>query len=175
MKVSRLKLLAAGSALAAFGPMLIGGMIQSAEAADEGDIGILNTAIPLELAAVKAYTDAGGTKLLAAPVLQVALGFRADHQAHADALIAAVKAAGATPMMTPAAIAYPTLASQADILKFAESLERKAASTYLSVIPVLKDRNLAKIMASILGDETTHVTTLAAALNEGKPYPAFIS
>jgi rubrerythrin len=175
MTVSRSKILAAGSALTVFGPAVIAAMVQAAEAADEGDIKILNTAIPLELAAIKAYTDAAGLNLLQPAVLQVAVGFRTDHQAHADALAAAVRAAGATPVTTPVAITYPALKSQADILKFAESLERQAASTYLSVIPVLKDRNLAKTMASILGVETTHVSTLAAALGEGKAYTGFVS
>jgi rubrerythrin len=108
-------------------------------------------------------------------VLAVAKGFMADHQAHLGALEAAVRAAGATPSTNITAIAYPTLATEKDILKFAESVERTAASAYLSVFPVLEDKNLAKAAASILGVETMHVTVLAAALGEGVPYHGFVS
>lgn len=67
---------------------------------------------------------------------------------------------------------YPKLASQADILAFAQVVEEKAASTYLSVIPEFKDRDLAQVAASIMGVETIHVGILAQALNVFPPYPS---
>jgi len=97
MTVSRKKLLAGATALAAFGPVLLGPFISAAEAADEGDISILQVAIKLERAGIKAYTDAAGTGLLQPAVLSVAKGFLRDHTAHRDALIGAVSAAGVTP------------------------------------------------------------------------------
>ncbi len=176
MNVSRKKLLASGTALAAFGPVLLGPFIAAAEAADEGDIGILQVAIKLERAGIKAYQDAAGTNLLQPSVLEIAKGFMADHTAHRDALIGAVKAAGVTPTDETTKLTYPTLASQEDILKFAESVERQAATTYLSVIPAFKDRGLAKVAGSILGVETTHVAILAYALKAGtEPYASFVS
>jgi rubrerythrin len=60
-------------------------------------------------------------------------------------------------------------------LKFAEGLERGAATAYLGVIPTFKDRDLARLTASILSIETTHVTTLAAALQEQTAYKLFVS
>ena len=140
MNVSRRKLLASGTALAAFGPVLLGPFIAAAEAADESDVAILQVAIKLERAGIKAYQDAAATGVLQPAVLEVAKGFMADHTAHRDALIGAVKAAGATPTDETTKLAYPSLKSQEDILKFAESVERQAASTYLSVIPSFKDR-----------------------------------
>ena len=160
MIVSRKKLLASGTALAAFGPFLLSPFISAAEAAEESDIAILQTAIKLERAGIKAYTDAAGTGLLAPGVLAVAKGFLADHEAHRDALIGAVKAAGVTPTDETTKLTYPPLKTQDDILNFAESVERQAASTYLSVIPAFKDRNLAKVAGSILGVVTTHVAIL---------------
>ncbi len=176
MNVSRRKLLASGTALAAFGPVLLGPFIAAAEAADEGDVAILQVAIKLERAGIKAYQDAAATGVLQPAVLEVAKGFMADHTAHRDALIGAVKAAGATPTDETTKLAYPSLKTQEDILKFAESVERQAASTYLSVIPSFKDRGLAKVAGSILGVETTHVAILAYSLKQGtEPYQSFVS
>jgi rubrerythrin len=109
-------------------------------------------------------------------VLAVAKGFMQDHMAHRDALIGAVKASGATPTEETTKLAYPPLKTQDDILNFAESVERQAASTYLSVIPAFKDRNLAKVAGSILGVETTHVAILAYTLKKTtEPYKDFVS
>jgi hypothetical protein len=151
MAFSRTKLLSTGTALAVFGPVLMGTMIRAAEAATPDDIALFNGAIPLENAAVKAYSDAAGLNLLSPPVLAIAKGFMGDHKAHADALSAAVKAAGGTPATTTAQIPYPSLNSEADILMFAEKIERMAATAYLTDIGKLSDPALSKIMASILG------------------------
>jgi hypothetical protein len=129
-----------------------------------------------ERTAIKAYTDAAGTGLLSPGVLAVAKGFMADHMAHRDALEGAIKAAGMTPDTGVAAITYPPLNSQNDILTFAQTLERGAASAYLASIPNLQDRNLAKVAGSILGVETTHVAILAYTLTQStEPYKAFVA
>jgi rubrerythrin len=57
------------------------------------------------------------------------------------------------------------------VLRFARATEQKAAATYLSVVPELKDRKLAEVAAAILGVETTHVALLAQALGE-HAYPS---
>ena len=97
MQVSRAKLFGTGTALAMIGSGLLGPFILAAEAADEGDIKILETAASAERAAIKAYTDAAATGLLSPAILAVATGFMQDHMAHRDALDGAVKAAGVTP------------------------------------------------------------------------------
>ena len=176
MNVSRAKLLGTGTALAMIGPSLLGPFIVAAEAATEGDVAILQSAAKSERTAIKAYTDAAGTGLLTAPVLAVAKGFMADHMAHRDALEGAIKAAGATPETGVVAITYPPLKSEGDILTFAETLERGAATAYLSSIPKLDDRNLAKVAGAILGVETTHVAILAYTLTKTtEPYRSFVS
>jgi rubrerythrin len=150
-------------------------MVQEAEAATPGDIALLNGAIELEHAGIKAYTDAFALNLLSPAVLEIARGFRSDHQAHAAALAAAVRAAGGTPSTATAKLQYPALKTEADILAFAETVERAAATSYLTDIGKLSNPALSKIMASILGVETTHVTTLATALKQGRPYSGFVS
>jgi rubrerythrin len=176
MQVSRAKLLGTGTALAMIGPGLLGPFITAAEAASEGDINILQTAAKSERTAIKAYTDAAGTGLLSPGVLAVAKGFMADHVAHRDALEGAIKSAGMKPGTGVVAITYPPLKSQSDILKFAETLERGAVTAYLSSIPTLTDRNLAKVAASILGMESTHVAVLAYTLTKTtESYKFFVS
>ena len=163
--ISRSQLLAFGSAAGVFSIPLLTALAGAAQNADPADIATLNTAIELERAGIKAYADAGATGLLSKPVLALAGRFVADHTAHRDALIGAVRSAGATPSAQTAAIATPTLANEHDVLAFANTVEMKAAATYLSVIPDLHDRNLAGVAASILGVETTHVALLAQALD----------
>lgn len=176
MRVSRAKLLGTGTALVTIGAGLLGPFITAAEAATEGDIKIVQFAALSERTAIKAYADAAGTGLLSPGVLAVAKGFMADHMAHRDALEGAIKAAGVTPDTAVAAITYPPLKSETDILAFAETLERGAASAYLASIPNLQDRNLAKVAGSILGVETTHVAILAYTLTKStESYKAFVA
>jgi rubrerythrin len=176
MEVSRAKLLGTGTALAMIGAGLLGPFISAAEAASEGDIKILQGAAMAERTAIKAYTDAAGTGLLSPPVLAVAKGFLSDHMAHRDALEGAIKAAGMTPTTGVTAITYPPLKTQDDILNFAETLERGAASAYLAAVGSLQDRSLAKVAGSILGVETTHVAILAYTLTKTtEPYKDFVA
>lgn len=168
--VSRARFIVASS-LGAGGALLLDRLVARAANADPHDVQTLNAAIELERAGIKAYDDAAATKLLSPKVLALALLFRRDHQAHLAALSAAVSSGGGTPTTTIAKLHYPQLASEADILAFAKGVEEKAASTYLSVIPDLKDRDLAGVAGSILGVETIHVGILAQALGVFPPYP----
>jgi bacterioferritin (cytochrome b1) len=169
---NRSALLGAGSAIALVGLPLMTRFVDAAQGgADPDDLQTLNSAIQLERAGIKAYLDAAATGLLAPPVLEVAQGFIADHTAHRDALIAAVTVGGGTPTTGTLVLAYPALRTQADILEFALVVEEKAASTYLSVIPDLKNRDLAQVAASILGIETTHISVLSTALGK-RVYPS---
>ena len=149
--ISRASLLGASSAVALVGMPLMTRLVDAATFADPADVAALNAQIELERAGIKAYADAGATGLLSKPVLVLAGRFVADHTAHRDALIGAVRSAGFTPSEKTAVITVPPLASEKDVLVFANVVEMKAASTYLSVIPDLKDRNLAGVAASILG------------------------
>jgi rubrerythrin len=171
MMIRRAQILGFGTAAAAIGLPLLTNFAAAAEHADPDDIASLNVAIELERAGIKAYADAAATNLLSPGVLELAGRFVADHTAHRDALIGAVRAAGATPSTATAAIPYPPLATERDIIAFANTVELKAASTYLSVVPELHDRHLAAVAAAILGVETTHVALLSQALGK-KTYPS---
>ncbi len=173
---SRASFLGYTSATALIGVSLLGELVAAATNIDPNDLATLNAAIELERGGIKAYEDAAATKLLSPAVLKAALGFRADHVAHRDALIATVRATGNTPSEKAAPFPPPALASEADILAYAMFVEQKAASTYLSVISDFKDRTLAQVSAAILGIETTHVALLAEALKTPLPYAhAFVT
>lgn len=169
--ISRSSALGATSALALAAPLVFANFARAAAKADASDIKLLDTAIPLERAAIKAYADAAGLNILSPSVLAVAKSFMADHQGHLDALVAAVTQGGATPTDETAKISTPKLASETDILNFAYTVERLAANTYLSTIAQFKNRDFATTAASIMGVETTHVALLAEALRKNPAYP----
>ena len=164
-----------GSATAAIALPLLSQLAAAAATANPDDIATLNSAIELERAGIKAYQDAGATGLLSPAVLDIANRFMSDHAAHRDALIGAVSAGGGRPSSGIVTLEYPPLHDQTDILNFTLLVEKKAAATYLSIIPDLKDRNLAATAASILGVETTHVALLANALGIGCYKSGFVS
>lgn len=168
--ITRAQALFSATALGLIGAPLLGDLAAAASAAP-GDLQTLNAAIELERAGIAAYDAAAKTGFLSGRILTVALAFRADHIAHRDALIGAVRAGGGIPTVKTARLPVPKLTDAHDILRYAKSVEEKAASTYLSVIPDFQDRNLAQVSAAILGVETTHVALLDEALHEFPAYP----
>ena len=160
MTLRRARLFAFGSAVGLIGIPLLSNLAAAAAAADPADIDTLNSAIALERAGIKAYADAARAVTLSPAVAALSARFVADHTAHRDALIGAVRAAGAVPTDSVAPIATPAIASERDAIAFALVVEQKAAATYLSVIPDLHDRALAGVAASILGVETIHAGAL---------------
>ena len=141
----------------------------------QSDANILNGALGSEYEAVAAYQLAADSGLLQKPVLDVAMKFQGQHQSHAEFLASAVKALGGKPAEPKKAADYDfptgTLKSQTDVLQFGAGLEHAAARSYLGMIAALDDRDLAKAIASILGDETMHWAILRQALGED-PVPA---
>jgi rubrerythrin len=67
------------------------------------------------------------------------------------------------------------LKAQADVLRFAASLEQGAVSAYLGAVPLFANKDLAKAAASILGDEAMHWAVLRQALGEAPVPSAFVS
>ena len=143
------------------------------------DANILNTALGGEFGAVAAYKLAADSGLLQKPVLEIAMQFQGQHKAHADLLTKTVKTLGGTPAEQKKIADYKfpveKLKTQTDVLRFAAGLEQGAASGYLGMVPVLGDRDLAKAVASILGDEAMHWAILRQALGENPVPEPFIS
>jgi len=141
------------------------------------DVGILNTALGLEYQAIAAYQVGAESGLLQKPVLDLAVQFQSDHKKHAEVLSSTITKLGGMPVMAKTNYGFPvnTLKTQADVLRFAASLEQGAASAYLGAVPSFSNHDLAKAAASILGDETMHWAILRNALGENPVPAAFIS
>ncbi|TAJ87127.1 ferritin-like domain-containing protein [Reyranella sp.] len=153
-------------------------LIGSAEAKTAGnDVTILNAALAAEQEAIAAYQVGASSGLLQKPVLDLAVQFQGHHKEHATALATTVKKLGGTPVAAKAKYTFPVekLKTQADVLSFAAELERGAVSAYLGAIPILDDRELAKVAASILGDEAMHWAVLRQALGLPPVPSAFVS
>lgn len=140
------------------------------------DVGILNGALAAEQQAIAAYQVGAESGLLQKPVLDLAVQFQGHHKAHADLLAATVKQLGGNPVAPLAKYSFPTdkLKNQADVLRFAAELERGAVSAYLSAVPILDNRELARAAASILGDEAMHWAVLRQAVGENPVPAAFV-
>ena len=143
----------------------------------EADVRILNTALAAELEAIAAYQVGAESGLLQKPVLDLAVTFQGHHKEHADVLAKTVTKLGGSPVAAKTKYTFPTdkLKSQADVLRFAASLEKGAVSAYLGAVPVFGNRDLAKAAASILGDEAMHWAILRNAVGEVPVPAAFVS
>jgi rubrerythrin len=138
------------------------------------DVEILNTMLGSEFEAIAAYQVGADSGLLQKPVRDLALQFQGQHKAHSEFLGKTVKTLGGHPVEPKQAAAYKfpvdKLKTQNDVLHFAAGLEEGAATAYLSTVSQLRDRDLAKDAASILGDEAMHWAILRQALGEN-PVP----
>ena len=143
----------------------------------ENDTQILNTALGAELEAIAAYQVGAESKLLDKATLDLAVTFQGHHKEHVKLLSDTVTKLGGKPVAAKAKYDFPMdkLKSQADVLRFAASLEQGAVSAYLGAVPLFANRELAKAAASILGDEAMHWAVLRGALGEAPVPSAFVS
>lgn len=179
---SRRRALATGGAVLSAGAVaLLGGRealaAKASGSAAEADARILNTALAAERAPVAVYQVGAESGLLGKSALAVALQLQGHHKEHADALEATVRKLGGQPVAAKAKYAFPVekLKSEADVLRFAAGLEKGAVSAYLGAVPLFAERELAKVAASILGDEAMHWAVLRQVLGENPVPSAFIS
>ena len=143
----------------------------------EADARILNSALGAELEAIAAYQVGAESGLLQKPVLGLAVTFQGHHKEHAEVLAKTIARLGGKPVAAKSQYTFPTekLKTQADVLRFAATLEKGAVSAYLGAVPIFGSRDLAKAAASILGDEAMHWAVLRNALGEVPVPSAFVS
>ena len=165
-----------GAALAVMGGLASQSLIRPVYASEE-DVTILNSAVVAEWQTIAAYDLALSSDLLRAPASALAKTFRDHHQQHADALIGAVKTLGGAAPSSPGPFDFSNhaLNNETDVLELAAGLEKGAVSAYLGAVPILDDRELAKVAASILGDEAMHWAVLRSALGKDPVPSAFVS
>src|SRR4029077_13592073 len=93
--------------------------------APEDDVRILNTALGADLEAIAAYQVGAESVLLQKPVLDLTVTFQGHHKEHADVLAKTIARLGGKAVGAKDKYTFPTdkLKTQADILRFAASLE----------------------------------------------------
>jgi len=166
--------------LSAAGLFALMGAAGSARAAanPSQDLALLNAALALEHEGIAAYQLGAESKLLQAPVLQVAVTFQGHHKQHRDDLVAAIKRLGGAPVAAKSEADYAkelnaaSLKSQTDVLKLALKLERGATNAYIGIIPTLGASDLHTLAARTACDEAFHTAILANALGEAIPQKA---
>lgn len=146
--------------------------------ATKRDIEIMNAELSGEYFGIAAYQAAIGTGLLEDEVRDVAEKFQGDHEQHARAIEEAIIGVGAEPVAAKTWDQYaaeyppPSLQEQADIIRYAASLEKGGASAAVAAVGQLASAELAQLVASIAGVEAMHWSVLLGALGE---HPAPVS
>ena len=144
------------------------------------DIEILNHSLGGEYFGIAAYDAAIGTGLLEDGVREVAQKFQGDHKQHAERIREAITSLGGQPIETKSWEQYaaefppPTLKSQADILRYAASLEESGARGSVASVGEFSSPKLARLAASIAGVEAMHWSVLLGALGDPPVPVSFI-
>ena len=144
------------------------------------DIEILNESLGGEYFGIAAYDAAMGTGLLEEGVSAVAKQFQEDHRRHAERIQEAIDRLGGDPIEAKSWEAYaseyppPPLKNQADVLRYAASLEKSGASGSVAAVAKYSSPDLALLAASIAGVESMHWSTLLGALGENPVPVSFI-
>ena len=154
-----------------------------AEEATDTDLVLLRTASSLETLAVNAYDAASATGLVTTTAIaDTAKLFRDQHDEHAAELQAATADAGGQPYtdanpFLKANVVDPALAhiaTEADVVTLALSLETLAAETYVYAAGVLSTPELRQAIMAIGGVEARHMAVLRAVLTQPPVPDAFL-
>ena len=144
------------------------------------DIEVLNAELGGEYFGIAAYDAALGSGLLDAATSAVAKKFQSDHKEHAQRLREAVVGVGGDPVEPGTWEQYasehppPPLESQADVIRYAASLEQGGASAAVAAVGRLSSPEAAQLVASIAGAEAMHWSALLGALGENPAPVSFI-
>ena len=153
-------------------------MSRSAET--NNDIEILNASLGGEYFGIAAYQAAMGTGLLEDGVRDVAEKSQGDQKQHAQRIQEAIIGLGGEPVETKSWEQYtsefppPPLTSQADILRYAASLEDGGASATIASVGELSSPELIQLATSVAGVEAMHRSVLLGALGENPVPVSFI-
>jgi hypothetical protein len=146
------------------------------------DVALARTAASLEKLAIDTYeTGIGSGLVTTAAIADAAVLFQSHHQAHFDALNAAVSDAGGeevteaneavyTALVEPAVMAATT---EADIVQIALDLELAAAQTYVFAGGALTVPALRSTIMTIGGIEARHAAVLIVAAQGKTPLDVF--
>ena len=169
-----LKMLGGAGAVSAFGVVLAAcgeekkndgssAAASSSSSDNANDLKIVNYALTLEYLEARFYKEVGDSGLIKdKAVLQIAKKFGETEQAHVDALKAAAKALGGSPVAAPKTNFGPTLdKGLKHVLETAATVENLGAAAYLGQAGRIKSKEILASALQIHSVEARH----AAALN----------
>lgn len=163
--ISRRQLLkVGGGSAAAVGALTAGSAVPTAAEKFAGDLAILNVALGLEHQAIAAYDAGAQSKLLSPDQLKIALSFQNDHKRHRETLTKYIRRFGGTPVEPKSSYDFGAIASAADVVKLAQSLEEGAEAAYLANAGKLENREILNAAVPILEDEVRHNTVFKQLL-----------
>lgn len=138
---------------------------------DANDLTVFRFSASLENLAVAAY-DMGAPLIKTPTLLTLAKLFQSHHKEHAMLFNGQLTSNGQKAFTEPNPVVLQTLKPQidalkteADVLKFAQTLEVAAASTYFSTVGVLKGEKLGYTTMTIAGTEYRHAALLSFVTN----------
>jgi hypothetical protein len=144
---------------AVYGVSAVGPYVSSALAASgSGDIDILNFALTLEYLESNFYSHKAKTVRLSGEAKSLAALIAGHEQAHIDALVKAIQAAGGTPVKQPK-FAFP-VTDQASFLKLAYVLENTGVGAYNGAGPSLSNPAYLAAAGSIVQVEARHAAAI---------------
>ena len=117
----------------------------------------------------------GRRPLLRGEELASARRFLEQEQAHADAILRALRKIGGTPIKPKAKYDFPTLSDRTDFLSFASDLENTTIGAYIDSLPKLTDRSLRGTAAAIVTTEAEHLSVIRTALGGTEAPSAFVT
>jgi hypothetical protein len=137
------------------------------------DVDVLNSLLDLEYTEVAAWR--AGEPLLRDQRPLFARRFLEQEQAHAAALVRAIRQLGGTPIEPKAKYDFPALSNRVEFLSFAQDLENTTIEVYMDSLPKLTERRLRGTAAAIVTTEAEHLSLLLGALGGSEAPSAFVT
>jgi rubrerythrin len=135
----------------------------------KGDIEIVNYALTLEYLEAQFYADVIASGVVKDPAVgKIATKFGETEQEHVDALIAAVKQLGGTPVAKPKASFQSVIdGGLKKILTTAATVENLGAAAYLGQAGNIKNKDILAAALSIHSVEARHAAALNSLIGAG--------
>ncbi len=158
----------AGAGALAIGALGSGfGALSVAAGPLDSDLEILNYALTLEHLEAAAYKAVNSLGILTGRAATYFQAFGAHEAAHVDAVTAAIKQLGGTPVQ-PANYNFSSVPKdQAGIVQFFQNVESVGASAYLGAAPSIKNPDILEAALSIHAVEAEHTSAFADLVAPG--------
>ena len=138
------------------------------------DVNILQILLTLEHLETQMYIEMLGAHELTGKEIDYFSAFGSHETAHALILSDALRRMSATPVRPRASYNFPAFSSRQAILEFAQSIEEISVGIYQSAIDSIANRELIRLIGSIMQIEARHLA-ISNLLLGGKPAPSSVT